>query len=43
MKSKITIIALLAVVAFFVLLYLSFSKVGNEEVKKIAEAQDLFC
>ncbi len=41
MKSKITIIALLAVVAFFVLLYLSFSKVGNEEVKKIAEAQKL--
>ena len=41
MKSKITIIALLAVVAFFVLLYLSFSKVGNEEVKKIAEVQKL--
>ena len=41
MKSKISIVALLAVIAFFALLYLSFSKVGNENVKKRTEAQNL--
>ena len=41
MKSKITIAALVAVAAFFALLYLSFSKVGNDEIKKKAEVQKL--
>ena len=34
MKSKITIVTLVAVVLFFVLLFVSFEKIGNEESEK---------
>ena len=39
MKSRITIGALIAVVLFFVLLYESFDKIGNEDAGKAKKAQ----
>lgn len=41
MKSKITIATLVAVIAFFVLLFVSFDKIGNEESNKMAKAPKL--
>lgn len=41
MKSKITIATLVAVIAFFVLLFVSFEKIGNEESAKVAKAPKL--
>ena len=39
MKSRITIGALIAVVLFFVLLYESFDKIGNEDAGKAKKVQ----
>ena len=41
MKSKITIATLVAVIAFFVLLFVSFEKIGNEESAKVTKAPKL--
>ena len=41
MRSKITIAALAAVIIFFVLLFVSFERIGNEDAGKKADTQKL--
>ena len=43
MRSKITIAALAAVIIFFVLLFVSFERIGNEDAGKKADTQKGVC